>query len=847
MIPQQLIEEALAYRRRYRGAIGVTSRLAVKDKHMLSVVYTPGVAEPCLRIHENPELSFDLTPRGNTVALVSDGSSVFGRGNLGPEAALPALEGKAAIFKTFAGVDAYPICLRSASPYETIDTLLHLAPTFGAIVLEDIASPHALTITDHLSRALDIPVFNNHQHGVAIGVLAGLQNALKVVGKALEEVRIVVNGAGTAGIATAHLLLDAGARHVVVCDRHGALYPYRPVGMNWAKWEVARRTNPEGEVRGTLAEVLKGADVFIGFSAPGVLTGEMVRTMAKDPIVFAFFVPEPEIRPEEAKAAGAKVVATARSDYPNEMDIALVFPGFLRGVLDVRARGINTAMMLAAAQAVAGLVSEAELHPDRIVPDPMDLRLGPAVAEAVARAAIETGEARVERDPKEIAEWTRRYVYEGPAAVAPRPKPGEEALSFAEEAVEVRRRYRGLLEIQPKLEIKDKYIFSMYLPPADAVPAQIIAEDPEQVYELTVKGNLVAVVSDGSAVLGLGNIGGRAALPVMEGKSILFNTFAGVEAVPICLDTQDPDEIIEVVRRLAPTFGGINLEDISAPRCFYIEEKLKELLDIPVFHDDQHGTAVVTLAGLHNALKLTGKKMEDLTIVINGAGAAGVAVTKILLAAGARNIILCDRAGAIYKGRRERMNWIKKEMARITNPEKRKGSLADVLKGADVFIGLSSPGVVTQEMVRSMAPDPIIFAMANPIPEIMPDEALEAGAAIVATGRSDFDNQVNNSLAFPGIFRGALDVRARAINEAMKLAAAEAIAGLVSDKELKPNYILPKGTDLRVAAYVAEAVARAAMETGVARIKVDPEEVRRNTLSYVYEGILEPLGTGSKV
>ena len=355
---------------------------------------------------------------------------------------------------------------------------------------------------------------------------------------------------------------------------------------------------------------------------------------------------------------------------------------------------------------------------------------------------------------------------------------------------------------------------------------------------MTAKGNLVAIVTDGSAVLGLGNIGARAAMPVMEGKAILFQTFGGVEAFPICLATQVADEIVEIVKRMEATFGGINLEDISAPRCFYIERRLKEELNIPVFHDDQHGTAIVVTAALLNALKISNRKLENLQVVVNGAGAAAIAVSKLLLEMGVLQLILCDTRGAIYQGRKEGMNWIKEEMAGQTNPERRKGDLSQVVRGADVFIGLSVAGALTQDMVRSMAKDPIIFALANPMPEIMPDLAKEAGALIVATGRSDFPNQVNNSLVFPGVFRGALDVRARVINEAMKIAASQAIAGLIPEKELNTEYIIPKGMDFRVPPVVAAAVARRAIETGVAKIEVDPEIIAQRTRTIIYEGEL---------
>jgi malate dehydrogenase (oxaloacetate-decarboxylating) len=344
----------------------------------------------------------------------------------------------------------------------------------------------------------------------------------------------------------------------------------------------------------------------------------------------------------------------------------------------------------------------------------------------------------------------------------------------------------------------------------------------------------------GSAVLGFGNLGPRAALPVMEGKAILFKTFGGVEAFPICISTQEPDKIVSLVENIAPAFAGINLEDISSPRCFEIEKKLIERLEIPVFHDDQHGTAVVALAGLMNALKIVDRKLAEVKIVVNGAGASAIASVKILLKAGARQIIVCDTSGVVYQGRSQGMNFIKEELAALTNPDRLQGALADVLQGAEVFIGLSGPNVLTQEMVRSMAPDPIVFALANPVPEIHPDAARQGGAAVIATGRSDFPNQVNNCLAFPGIFRGALDVRARTIDDEMNVAAAHAIAALVGD-DLSPGYILPGAMDFRVPPAVAEAVARASMATGSARIQIEPERVGRHTREFIYDERLSLL------
>ncbi|MBV6685367.1 NAD-dependent malic enzyme [Bacillus sp. JRC01] len=402
-------------------------------------------------------------------------------------------------------------------------------------------------------------------------------------------------------------------------------------------------------------------------------------------------------------------------------------------------------------------------------------------------------------------------------------------MSLREEALHMHRVNKGKLESKSKVEVRNAEDLSLAYSPGVAEPCKDIYDKPETVYDYTMKGNMVAVVSDGTAVLGLGNIGPEAALPVMEGKAVLFKSFAGVDAFPICLNTTDVEKIIETVKLLEPTFGGVNLEDIAAPNCFEIEERLKKETNIPIFHDDQHGTAIVTVAGLVNALKIVGKKMSEIKVVANGAGAAGIAIIKLLYRYGVRDIIMCDSKGAIYEGRPEGMNSIKDEVAKFTNRDQIEGGLKEVLQDADVFIGVSVAGALTEEMVSSMKQDPIIFAMANPIPEIMPDLAKAAGAKVIGTGRSDFPNQVNNVLAFPGIFRGALDVRATHINEKMKQAAVEAIAELISEDELNADYVIPAPFDKRVAPAVAAAVAKAAMETGVARLKVDPEEIRKKT------------------
>lgn len=403
-------------------------------------------------------------------------------------------------------------------------------------------------------------------------------------------------------------------------------------------------------------------------------------------------------------------------------------------------------------------------------------------------------------------------------------------MALREEALELHRAHQGKLSIISKVGVQNAYDLSLAYSPGVAEPCKEIHQQKEKVYEYTSKGNLVAVVSDGTAVLGLGNIGPEAAMPVMEGKAVLFKQFAGVDAIPLCLDTTDVDKIVDTVKLLEPTFGGINLEDIAAPACFAIEERLKREMNIPVFHDDQHGTAIVTLAGLINALKVVGKSMQEIKVVANGAGAAGIAIIKLLLSMGVRDVIMCDTKGAIYDGRTTGMNPIKDMIAKNTNLEKVPGSLEEVIVGADVFVGVSVGGAVTQEMVRSMNRDSIIFAMANPDPEILPEDAIAAGAKVVGTGRSDYPNQVNNVLAFPGIFRGALDVRATGINEDMKIAAAHAIAELIREDELSPEYVIPRPFDPRVAPNVAAAVAKAAMESGVARIQVNSAEVAKRTL-----------------
>lgn len=404
-------------------------------------------------------------------------------------------------------------------------------------------------------------------------------------------------------------------------------------------------------------------------------------------------------------------------------------------------------------------------------------------------------------------------------------------MSLRDDALYMHKEHQGKIAISPKVKVTNKEELSLAYSPGVAEPCKDIYEDSGKVYDYTSKSNTVAVISDGSAVLGLGDIGAEASIPVMEGKAVLFKSFSGVDGIPLSLDTKDTESIIQTVKLLEPNFGGVNLEDISAPRCFEIEERLKKETKIPVFHDDQHGTAIVTVAGLINALRIVDKDLSDIKVVLNGAGAAGIAIVKLLRSYGVRSMIMCDSKGAIFEGRTYGMNDTKETVAKWTNQDKVEGKLVDVVKDADVFIGVSVANALTEEMVQSMSDDPIIFAMANPNPEITPYVAKSAGAKVIGTGRSDFPNQINNVLAFPGIFRGALDVRATHINEDMKRAAVKAIADLISDDDRQPDYVIPAPFDYRVAPTVAREVAKAAMESGVARIEVDPEEVYNKTLS----------------
>lgn len=833
--------DGIALRQQHRGLLSIQVKVPVQDAETLSVVYTPGVARPCLEIEKNPLLSFDYTMRGNTIAVVSDGSSVYGLGRAGAKASIPMLEAKSVLHKTLAGVDAVPLAIDAKNPDQFVETIRQLAPTFGGFHLDGIDAPDCFVIEEKLKRALTLPVMHG-ESSTAVVVVGALMNALRVVTKRLMDVTIVIHGAGASGIATARLLLQMGVTNIRLCDEYGLIAANRPHGMNWLKSELARLTNP-GNKQASLQDCLQGADVYIGYKDNYRLQPDWISAMNEQAIVFALSLPSAELTYEEAKGAGAAIVATQMGDYPNTLSMSMAYPGLFRGALDTRATRINGKMLIAAALALAGMVDDEALGPEHIFPTMMDSPVAATVARAVAQAAIETNVNQLLRSPQSVEKRVTRFLREGSQAWSP-PVPNEAPATTADEkALQLRRRYQGVIETSTHVPIQNQTIFDkVYSKPQAVKACQAILRNAEAVYELTCKSNLVAVVTDGSAVLGLGNIGAGAGLPVMEGKSVLFKSFGAVEAFPVCLETQNVGELLDSIRAITPIFGGINLEDISSPRCFELEEQLINSTDIPIFHDDQHGTAVVVVAAIYNAVKAVGKPLDGVRVVVNGAGASALSVSRLLLQSGVRDIVICDTRGAIYQGRSHGMNLFKEKLAECTNLNRQTGQLADVLKGADIFIGLSVPGTLTGDMVRTMAADPIILAMANPTPEIMPDEAKAAGVRIMGTGRSDFSNQVNNCLAFPGIFRGALDVRAKRINDAMKLAAARAIAQVITENDLERGIIIPSIFDYRVAPLVAETVAQAAIETGVAqRLDVSPSLIAQRLSEFFHTHHYEPV------
>jgi malate dehydrogenase (oxaloacetate-decarboxylating) len=835
--------EILRHYGRGRGLLSIRSKIPVRDEYMMGLVYGPGVGAACQEIQENPAAALTCTMRGNAVGIITDGSSVLSYGDAGPAAALPVMEGKAVLFKALAGLDAFPICLDERDPKRLAQIMRRLTPTFGAFAIEDVASPRSfelLEILEGLSDAdMPVPYIFNDMHGACAIVLAALKNAVRLVNKEIGSLRAVITGAGGAGISVARFLRRAGIGEVTLCDRDGIVRAGRPVGMNRFKEAAAADLNPSGR-SGTVADALKGADLLVGLSAARTVTGAMIRSMAPRAIVLALATPEPEIAPEEAREAGAAVVLTGGANYRHGLNVALAFPGIVRGVVDARATRVYDEMLIGAADAIASLVPEKEIAPDHIIPRVLDLRVAPVVAQAVANAAIALGVAAEDVHPEEIGEQARRLVYEGDTAFLEQPQRVAERSqprTLGEEALDLHRRYHGALSVTSKLPLKDEVTLGVIASPGVAAPVREILRDPLNVWEYTVKGNLVAVVTDGSAILDLGAVGPLAALPVIEGKCVLLKTLAGIEAMPLCVDSREPGEIVSLVRSLGPSLGGVLLEGIHAPACFEVERQLRQVAEIPVFHDAQHGTAVVVLAALLNAARLTEREPERLSVVINGAGAGGAAVARLLLAAGIEDVILCDARGALVEGRAG-MNPEKEELARLTNRGRVSGGLREAIRGRDLFVGLSRGGQLTPDMVREMAERPMVFALATPVPEIATETALQAGAAVVATSRPGRPNQLSNVLAFPGILRGALDVAARDIDDHLKIAAAHALADLIPDYELSSTHILPRPLDFQGVPEVAQAVARAALKAGLARRRVDPRLVLERTRDYLYGGTL---------
>jgi malate dehydrogenase (oxaloacetate-decarboxylating) len=826
--------DAIAIRRLHHGLLKIQVKTPVRDKEMLAVVYTPGVAKPCLAIQKDEQLSFPYTMRGNTIAVVSNGSSVYGLGTAGAKASIPILESKALLHKHLANIDAVPIAIDTTDEEQFVETLRQLEPTFGAFQLEGIKAPDCYVIEDKLKRALNVPVMHG-EHSTAVVVAAGIMNALKVAGKKLKDAKIVMFGVGTSGIATARLLIQLGVGELRLCDEHGRISQKRSVGMSWMKAQLARHTNPQ-HLNQSLESCFEGADAYIGYKDAVHIQANLIGKMAEKPIVFAFSLPEAELSFQEAIAEGAFIYASQQLEFPNAFNVAMAYPGILRGALDVSATRLTRRMFVAAAFALAGMIPDDALSTTHLLPS-MDASVAGTVARAVAQSALEDGVARELTSPQSIEAHVLAYKEKGSVSwvKTPSTEKAYELMTTDEKAMELRRRYQGVIETTTAVKVTSQKILEELHAVPNAVKAcRAIQEDPSEVYNLTCKRNLVAVITDGSAVLGLGNIGAGAGLPVMEGKSVLFKAFGDVEAFPICLNTQNVEELLASIKALTPIFGGINLEDIAAPRCFELEDRLIAETDIPIFHDDQHGTAVVVVAAILNAVKAVGKAIQDVRIAVNGAGASALSVSRLLLKAGVKDIIICDTKGIIYKDRSVGMNVFKEKIAELTNLTTQEGSLDDAVRGADILIGLSVPGAFTQEMIRTMARDPIVLAMANPTPEIMPHEAHAAGVKIMATGRSDFPNQVNNCLAFPGIFRGALDMRAAVINDEMKLAAAFAIASVVTEDDLANGDIIPSIFDLRVPPMVAKAVAQAAIDTGVHRIlEWTPEQIAENLAEFL--------------
>lgn len=809
--------EILDQFRKNRGLLGIRSKIPVRDEYMLSLLYTPGVAEPCLKINQDVSRAPDYTTKGNTIALLSNGSDPRVK-KLGPYGLIPLLESEALLCRELAAVDAYPFSLKADSDELFVEAAVNLQPTIAAIALDYVDFPAALHLKEQIEARVQIPVVNIGGEVTATLLLAGIHNTARLFRKKPEELEILIYGINLATYCLLQIAPCSPFRNVRAVDPTGNYLSLHP-GL---ERELSSDLNPHVLV-----------------NAAEEIPSQVIASLRRNNLAF-------DLSPLPHSMEAIRHYFHPWHTEDPFFNPALIFPGLFRGILDCKLRRVPLHFFSKIAEDVAHLQTEARLREAKLFPSILDLKTAPTVARTVTLLAQKSFPELSLPSPEKVYERTFEKIYAGGSVASgtahlKQSKRKKSSRALAKESLELHEQFGGAIEIVAKLPVRDEYMLKILSPPRNLAPAEEIARDWLKVFEYTSKSNLVAVISDGSAVLGLGNIGPEAGLPVMEGKSLLFKTFAGIESIPICLGTQDPDAIIRVVASLTPVLGAINLEDISAPRCFYIEEKLREITDIPIFHDDQHGTATVVLAGLINAARYVNARLSDLSVVMNGAGASAIAVTKLLLKVGVEEIILCDRQGALYEGRPEGMNFMKEEIARVTNRQKKKGTLRDLLEGSRVFVGLSGPGMVDPDMIRSMQQDPIILALANPTPEIMPDLAEAAGAAVVATGRSDFKNQINNSLAFPGILRGALDVRAKTINDEMKIGAARAIAYLISDKELHRDYIIPKALDFRVSPQVAAAVAKAALETGQARVLVDPAVVRDNTREFLYGGRLNPV------
>jgi malate dehydrogenase (oxaloacetate-decarboxylating) len=773
------------------GIFSVETNLRRLDSRLLSIIYTPGVAEPCRRIADNSKKSFQYGGRSKTAFLLSNAGF---RPDKNCTDLYPLLEIRAILYRQLSGVDVYP-CLADVSDVELPELANRLQSGAGTIILENLSDGFPSSLLEKMRQQLEIPLLQGDVSGRVLAVLALLCNIARRRDCHISDLSLAVGAPGR----------ETGLLQKILVET-----------------ELTENVFSKNAPR--------NVDVVVVFNSGEQQTRRLLFAAGPETV----FVAGGWSKIPADKGFQQKNIITGGYDGLNCLSGLLVAPALLAATIHSQQKNLSAEKMVAVARGLAALVEDQQLQAGRLLPDP----LSPSTTLGVAKILADEFEIK---DKKDFLTRLRQNIYErDPDYYSRHIWENFENKELSDLGADYYRTRRGPVNCSPRPRIADKDSFRKFYRPGCLYVINKIAENRANAFQLTGRSNLVAVATNGTAVLGLGDIGPRAARPVMEGKSALFKAFAGVNAIPLCIDDSGDCELfIETMKDLEGSLGGINLEDISAPACFEIEKRLKNDLDIPVFHDDQHGTAIVILAGLKSAAFLTGLELSGARVVINGAGAAGIAVAKILRSIGIREIILADSKGIIHEGRKE-LNNVKKEAAAWSNPNNLKGGLNKALKGADVFIGLSVGGLLDESDIALMNDEAIVFALANPTPEIYPEQAYRGGAAVVATGRSDFPNQVNNVMAFPGVFRGALDVRASDITENMKQAAATALFSIARENKIDSESILPPAVDFSIAPRVAEAVAAAALQEGVARRRqIDPEQIRRNTARFIREGRLE--------